>query len=119
MAKKTIAEEAFEVGWSFHSFIHSSHCFDARDLARFFACVDHPKWVFSCVKEYDNQIVHWMHHTKDESIVIAKRVLMDRIRQLAGKDAADWRDDDSPQSETTFGVCKVPDVTESTYCGPG
>lgn len=32
---KLTAIEAFELGYELHSFIFSSHCYDARDLGRF------------------------------------------------------------------------------------
>ena len=37
--------EAFEVGWRLKQFVTSSHCYDGRDLARFFGCDGLPEWV--------------------------------------------------------------------------
>jgi hypothetical protein len=35
-----------------------------------------------------------------------------RAIEIAEREAEDWRDDDSPQSERTFGVCPVVERTE-------
>ncbi len=64
--------EAFEVGYELARFILSSHCYDARDLGRFWL-MEHPDWVKAVGRAYDESGV-W-NKTKDAGIGVALREL--------------------------------------------
>lgn len=73
--------EAFDVGWHFYAFVHSSHCYDARDLTRFFMCDYLPEWVRHCLPVFERQ--HTPGMTKGEAIVVAKKIIYEQMERLS------------------------------------
>lgn len=74
--------EAFEAGKTLQQFM-KGHVFDARDVGRFWAVWDLPKWLADLGTEYDRQ-VNWTG-TLDHGLVIAHKVIRD---YLAASEAA-------------------------------
>ena len=72
--------EAFELGKDLESFIHSSHCFDARDMGRFWILCDHPQWVRELGKVYDEQC-RWTG-TKEQGVMAAHKIIRDFLGTL-------------------------------------
>lgn len=71
--------EAFELGKDLQSFIKSSHCFDARDMGRFWSLCDHPQWVADLGSEFDRQ-VNWAG-TKDQGVMVAHKVIREFLEK--------------------------------------
>jgi hypothetical protein len=71
--------EAFQLGRDIESFAHSSSCYDARDIGRFWMRYDHPEWVFDLGLEYDRQ-VNWAG-TKDHGLFIAHKVIREFLER--------------------------------------
>lgn len=100
---KEIAWEAFELGAKFQFFIHSSHCWDGRDLARFFGCDGHPEWSAMAGVIYQSQTTACT--PKDDGICIGKRALRDAMRlaldKLPALDASARPAEEKPASQLT------------------
>ena len=84
MNKPTLLE-AFVVGKLLQQFIHSSHCFDARDMGRFWGMEpvdgDIPAWLETLGAEYDRQ-VNWSRD-KDHGVFIAHKVIREFLEKNA------------------------------------
>lgn len=77
--------ESFEVGKMLQSFIKSSHCYDARDMRRFFLDDEIgmiPPWLVALGDEYDRQ-VNWAG-TKDHGVFIAHKVIREFLSRAQG-----------------------------------
>lgn len=73
----TTAQIAFQIGFEFHSFIHSSHCYDTRDMGRFF-CLDmldvETANTLKAIGEIYNSRVDWTK-PKDHGIMVARNAI--------------------------------------------
>lgn len=80
-----VAWEAFELGCEFWRFIYSQHCFDGRDLARFFGSSGHPAWSEEAGRLYMQRTTSTT--PKDDGIVIAKRCLREALASVTPRSA--------------------------------
>lgn len=69
--------EALNVGIAFGTFIISSHCYDGRDVARFFTIDGLPQWATEAGKLYELRTSATT--TKDAGIMVAKSVLAEKL----------------------------------------
>lgn len=68
------AEDLFATGFDFHWFIMSSHCYDGRDICRFFMLDDSPQWVRDSISAYEKSIS--IGAGRDAGITAARKVLV-------------------------------------------